>query len=132
MLVFHALLLCSEVRQHAAPRQPDDVAHASVPIEVFRAAALGELREVVKWFVVRKEGLHREECSLLAASVACLHRHRHDQLVRGLAHAVRLQARPCRGSWPVNPTREGLHHLSSHPRATTGYSQVAALGGGVI
>ena len=49
MLVFHALLLCSEVRQHAAPRQPDDVAHASVPIEVLRAAALGELREVVKW-----------------------------------------------------------------------------------
>ena len=49
MLVLHALLLCSEVRQHAAPRQPDDVAHASVPIEVLRAAALGELREVVKW-----------------------------------------------------------------------------------
>ena len=49
MLVFHALLLCSEVvRQHAA-RQPDAVVAASVPIEVFRAAALGELREVVKW-----------------------------------------------------------------------------------
>ena len=49
MLVFHALLLCSEGRQHAAPAQPDAVAPASVPIEVFRAAALGELREVVKW-----------------------------------------------------------------------------------
>ena len=35
MLVFHALLLCSEVRQHAAPPQPDAVAPASVPIEVF-------------------------------------------------------------------------------------------------
>ena len=48
-VVLHALLLCSEVRQHAAPAQPDAVSPASVPVEVFRAAALGELREVVKW-----------------------------------------------------------------------------------